>query len=301
MASAEDVCDRISSDLGPIFVEQAGKSYPLPRSQDRTRYGSPQTVPDIICAPGHSLLRSLQDRLEADLGKCTVWEDENELRARQFQRERGVLPSKNSPLVTATETSFNSWAISGGVQVGDTIGVQYGSIGAGYAVQTGDSFASIAAGLAANAVSAGIPATALSNQFTVNSYLSAVVNTGATDDVLFIQWRREKMFNADLLVAKRFHRQYLGRFMEALYGRASGNLNLALYDGTLAQVIGMQSITFDDNQKDDFYLLRVRWHIAFTTVISQAYPDIVATTLNLDVVAPPSVPPTLTPPLASQL
>lgn len=298
MADELDVQTRLSTDITAVLTPLFGTTYTPERPADQAELGTNLPVPDITVAPGHDLLADLMQRLKNDRGTCYVYADTAMTNVPQAQQDARAFPIQAlSPKLTITiDDDANSCTLGGALQAGDVVGATQGSNGGTYLVTGNEAnIAAVAAGWAANCVTAGIAATVSGSTVTIAGSL-AVFNVGTTEQVGYVVWRRRKVFFAELIVTNPYERQILGKALQTLYDPQTPNSTLlALADGTQAQVLQMDTIPFESSQRDGGYLLRVRWLIEFAAVKIVPGTSVVATTVD-QTISPPgtsvSPPPT---------
>lgn len=304
MADELDLCNAIADALTPVLTPLFGTAFVLPEPIDRGRYHT-QTVPTVNIGVGHPLLRTLTERLEAEKADLFVMADEKLVHVDQYQRGAFFIDAPIPPLLT-TSVSGTACTLGGALQKGDTIGVQVGSVGAGYGV-TGleGSVAIVARNFEANCLAAGLAAVLSGDTVTVTpipTTTTVAFIVGSSSTGKFEAWRRRKVFFGDLYTADPFSRQYLGGYIEALYyGSMGGNNRIPTKDGTGATVLACDYIDMPDQQRDGAYLRRTRWLIDYTAIVQAVATEVVAGTIDTTAYPATQPMPPLTPLLASQL
>jgi hypothetical protein len=240
-------------------------------------------------------------RVLKDAGKCNIFTDEAPTQVKQFQNGAVVVVGSNAPALSIT-VSGNTCTLGGTIQVGDTIGVMLGELGAGYSVQADDSLNSIAIALAAAATTAGITTTATGASVTVTEPPGIpAFNVGCVSSEIFESWRRRRMFYADLLVASPFERSALGPTIANLYSAQDAlSCQLTMLDGSQATILAGDYIEFDDEQPTGLWMRRFRWLIDFVEIEEFEASEIVAIGLDAQIAAPGTTVTPFTFPLATQ-
>lgn len=290
MADSQDVSYSIVHALDAIVTPLVGTTYTPPEQVDINAVGANHTVPPITLAISRPLQKDLEDRLAAAKGMITVEPDDNDAPAVQYANEgrRQVLISQSPVTLTATpsSTAGNTSTIGGTITAGNIIGVQAGSLGAAYTVQGTDTPASVAAGLAAQAVAAGITASANGTTFSVDPGMGvATVQVGAPSTWLQAVSRRARSFDVLFWMPDPHLRHYLVELTDALF---TPGQKLTMPDTSVATVLGtagtlnFNTKTSDAAGRDNLFLARTRWLIEFTVTKQVTKAPIVAVTVALD-------------------
>ncbi len=277
MADVLDVAFKIATDVNAQVAPSIGTTYTIPQAVDAAAIG-PLVCPPIIVFPGTVTLREIMTRLEAGRAQIGIEFDETHHSTPQYmqseQYEPAVIPS---PAIGVSVAGLNV-TITGTIQVGDVVGVQQGANGAGYAVVLTDTLTTVATGLKNACIAAGMTATSVGAVVTITSSGLIAVNVGTSYSRTSESWRRRKMFYATLWAPDMYSRQFIGKLVENTYMPGA---RLSMPDGTLATVLGCDSIGFesadyDEQQRDMTYIRKVRWHIDFVSTLSVPVTQVVA-------------------------
>jgi hypothetical protein len=282
IAESVDVSNAIANAVATITSSLVGQTFTIPEPLDAATYG-PQTVPPITVSVNRPLQRELDQRLEAGEATISVETDHVDLTVTQYQNEgrRHDLLEQQAVTLTAAPAppvgAGSAWTLGGVPAVDNVVGIQSGALGATYTVVAGDTLTSVAAGLAAACVGAGISGSG--SGATITTDAGATIRFGAPSTWLIGVSRTARHFDVLIWSPDNYLRDYLASKIEAIFVNGA---KLAMPDGSEAVVIAKIG-TLDSNEaeKDNLFLARTRWQIEFTTTRMVTKAPVVAITVDL--------------------